>query len=54
MHRLTLWTTVLESVLDDRPVPREVVDAYIGQLRALRSEEEKARQKEMLGARAVN
>ncbi|MDB5189216.1 MAG: hypothetical protein JWL82_173 [Parcubacteria group bacterium] len=44
--RIELWTTVLEEVLDEHPVPDEVVQKYTHARNALRSEEEKRRQRE--------
>lgn len=48
-RRLTLWSEAMEALLDDRPVSREIVDSYEEDLHKLRSEDEKARQQELLG-----
>ncbi|PWB39156.1 MAG: hypothetical protein C3F02_00045 [Parcubacteria group bacterium] len=45
--RLSLWTDVLISVLADRPPSDLVVENYTAERDALRSEEEKIRQKEL-------
>lgn len=47
--RITLWTHVLISVLDDTPPSEAVVNEYLKKLHSLRSDEEKARQREMIG-----
>lgn len=44
--RIAFWHRVLESVLEDAPLPREVIDEYKGKRDTLRSDEEKRRQKE--------
>ncbi len=48
-QRIIFWTAALTAVLDDKPVPQEIIDTYVGHMEALRSEEEKARQRQMLG-----
>ncbi|MBU6323783.1 MAG: hypothetical protein KGI41_02795 [Patescibacteria group bacterium] len=45
--RIAFWTTVLECVLDDRNVPEATVEAYKAKRDALRSDDEKARQKNL-------
>lgn len=44
--RIALWTQVLSCVMDDVPVPDELIDGYIRERSTLRSDEEKARQRE--------
>lgn len=41
--RVALWTAVLERVLDDTPVPGEIIAAYTAERDRLRSAEEKKR-----------
>lgn len=48
-ERIILWTRALDSVLNDTPVPSDVITHYLERQKDLRSEEEKARQREMLG-----
>ena len=48
-QRIIFWTAALTAVLDDKPVPKEVIDTYVEHMKTLRSEEEKARQRQMLG-----
>ncbi len=48
-QRLILWTAALTAVLEDKPIPPEVVETYVQYMEQLRSDEEKARQREMLG-----
>ncbi len=43
--RIAFWTEVLHAVLDDKEVPGEVIEAYRRTRDALRSEDEKTRQK---------
>ncbi len=45
--RLGFWTSVLESVLADALLPPEIVESYQRERDALRSSEEKLRQKEL-------
>lgn len=45
-ERVALWTAVLEHVLEDTPVPEELVGAYRAKRDMLRSEDEKKRQRE--------
>ncbi len=44
--RMVFWHRVLESLLEDKKVPRDIIDEYKGKRDSLRSEEEKKRQKE--------
>jgi len=44
--RIAFWHRVLEHILEDEQLPRELVDEYKGKRDNLRSEEEKERQKE--------
>ena len=51
LHKLTLarldyWREALSSILEDRPVGKEVTEKYVATRNALRSEEEKERQRE--------
>lgn len=46
--RVSFWTETLCAVLDDIPVPEELVHSYLIRQALLRSEEEKARQREIL------
>ncbi len=48
-ERLRFWIEAMNAVLDDAPVPKEIVDNYLSILTSLRTTEEKARQREMLG-----
>lgn len=48
-RRITLWSAVMQAVLEDKPTPHEVVESYLSELERLRSDDEKARQKELLG-----
>jgi len=50
-HRINLWTHAMDAVLKDKPVPKEIIDSYMGGLERLRSDDEKARQKEILGGK---
>ncbi len=45
--RIEFWTEVLEAVLDDAKVPDRLVEAYKAKRDALRSDEEKLRQKDL-------
>lgn len=45
--RVAFWTEVLLSVIDDKPLPQEVISGYQKNRDSLRSEEEKQRQKEL-------
>jgi hypothetical protein len=47
--RLKLWSEAMQALLEDRPVSRDIIDSYVADLHALRSEDERARQKELLG-----
>lgn len=44
--RLEFWSAVLEHVLADTPVPEKLVETYVQERDALRTEEEKKRQRE--------
>lgn len=46
-ERIGFWIHVMESVLDDKPVPEELVKKHHQALSSLRSEEEIRRQKEL-------
>lgn len=46
--RVSFWTETMRAVLDDTPVPEELVHSYLVQQAKLRSEEEKMRQREIL------
>ncbi len=46
-ERLRFWTTVLDALLADTPVPDETVASYKRSRDALRSDEEKQRQREL-------
>lgn len=46
--RVNFWTKTLLSVLDDTPIPEELIRSYLIRQAELRSEEEKARQREIL------
>jgi len=50
-RRVHLWTEAMSAVLEDKDVPDEVIASYVGQLDRLRSDDEKARQKEILGGK---
>ncbi len=47
-ERVAFWTTAMEAVLEDTPVPIEVVRVFNEATHRLRSPEEKARQREIL------
>ncbi|HUD02686.1 MAG TPA: hypothetical protein VMR46_01520 [Candidatus Paceibacterota bacterium] len=47
--RVGFWTNVMQHILKDETVPEKIIDAYIADTERLRSTEEKARQKEILG-----
>lgn len=47
--RLSFWTDAMHAVLDDVPLSVECVGAYLEEQQKLRSEEEHARQREMIG-----
>ena len=51
VRRIDLWTRAMDAILKDMPVPEEVVASYVAELDRLRSEDEKARQKEILGGK---
>ncbi len=44
--RIQFWTSVLESLLESRPIIEDIRNTYLGSRNALRTEEEKARQRE--------
>lgn len=44
--RIALWTSVLEHILRDEEIPDELIRAYIEERSTLRTDEEKARQRE--------
>ena len=46
-ERVRFWTRVLEAVLRDEPVPQEILENYRTKRDALRSPEEKVRQKDL-------
>jgi len=46
--RVSFWTEALDAVLHDRPVSEDILRSYLKRQAELRSEEEKARQKEIL------
>ncbi len=48
-ERLILWREAMNAVLQDMPVPESVVSAYVTKIDMLRTEDEKARQQEILG-----
>lgn len=48
-ERVTLWTAALEAVLEDTFLTQEIVDRYLALQQSLRSEEEKERQRAMIG-----
>lgn len=48
-ERVTFWTESLRAVLEDRPIIETILSHYLARLDTLRSEDEKARQREMLG-----
>lgn len=45
--RIVFWTEILRCVLSDKEVPSEVIEAYKAKRDALRSEDEKLRQKDL-------
>ncbi len=47
--RLSFWTLVMQCILDDCAVPPEAINTLLEKERILRTEEEKARQREMIG-----
>jgi len=49
--RLVLWQEVMDAILKDQPVPETIVSTYVEKMNTLRSEDEKARQREILGGR---
>lgn len=51
--RITFWTHALRAVLDDTPFPADEVRAYLAAQAELRSDEEKARQKEILAREQI-
>lgn len=51
--RLTLWSAAMQAMIDDRPISPEIVAAYMRDLDTLRSADEKARQKELLGGNKI-
>ena len=46
LARLVYWREALIAILEDRPLSKEVTEQYVVTRNALRSEEEKARQRE--------
>ncbi len=46
--RLAFWTRVLESVLDDKHLPNEIICSFLEEENVLRSEEEWKRRKEII------
>lgn len=46
LARLAYWQEALTAILEDRPVKKEVTEDYVATRNALRSEEEKERQRE--------
>ncbi len=48
-RRIDLWTETMKALINDQPVPEEVISSYVADLEHLRSEDEKARQREILG-----
>jgi hypothetical protein len=46
LARLTFWREALTAILEDRPLSKEVTEQYVMTRNTLRSEEEKARQRE--------
>lgn len=51
--RIGFWTKVLAAVMDDKPVAEELLAPFLAEQERLRSAEEKARQKEILGLEKV-
>lgn len=49
LERIRFWTEALSAVLEDRPVSPEFIEHYWSRMERLRSEEEKDRQRQMLG-----
>jgi hypothetical protein len=52
-HRLRLWSEAMQAILHDRPISHEIVASYVEELHKLRSEDERARQKELLGPQEI-
>jgi hypothetical protein len=48
-ERVVLWTAALNAVLNDTDIPAETIQHYLARMSELRTEDEKARQREMLG-----
>jgi hypothetical protein len=46
LARFTFWREALTAILEDRPLSKEVTEQYVMTRNTLRSEEEKARQRE--------
>jgi len=46
LARLTYWREALVAILEDRPLAKEITEQYVKTRNSLRSEEEKARQRE--------
>ena len=46
LARLAYWRGALEAIIEDQPISKEVTDKYVTTRDSLRSEEEKARQRE--------
>lgn len=51
--RLDFWRNALEAVLNDTPLSRDVVRAYLNDLNRLRTDEERARQREISGKEKI-
>lgn len=51
--RVGFWTAAMNAVLADAPVSTDIVDAYRSDLEVLRSDEEKARQREILARKQI-
>ena len=47
--RIGFWTRVMQAILADQPVPEDVIAPFLEEQERLRSSDEKARQKEILG-----
>jgi len=51
--RVGFWTSVMQHLLKDEAVPEKLIASYVAETERLRSSEEKARQKEILGLEKV-
>ena len=49
--RLTFWTQVMKSVLNDTQIDKETLAQFLKDQNLLRSDEERARRKEIISAR---